>query len=122
MKRALIFLLFILPQLSFVMPEEIINGEYTGWIVKDGFGTYYLYTGCYTLFISQKIKTQFANYENQPVTVNVLSHTQYMNPGDARIDSATVKSAIPDARFNDGLLLLLDVSEGKTPGDVLFSL
>lgn len=121
-KPIVILFILVFPFFSFMRMDIFMPGEYSGWIVKDGFGTYFFYNGCHTMPLSKRIKNQFTAYENQPVSMKIDSITQFIQPGPAQIDSAKIIGAAePDPRFNTDFLLSLSLKSAGDSGLVKIS-
>ncbi len=121
MKRSLLLLLPLSMFLLSFMELFLFPSDVTGWIVKDGFGSFYFYNGCYVSPISKRITDDLEKYAGKPVNLHVYKGVQYINPGNARFDSVAVTGAAqPDSMFSRRLSLTMRVASLKESETLAF--
>jgi hypothetical protein len=93
-------------------------GNYAGVVVFDRWGTCYLFSGVYLMYVSSPRASGLKAYAGKPIVLNAKEVSQPINPGDGLISSyqvvgkPTVNPHHPEARV---LELVLE-GAGQPPG------
>ena len=94
-------------------------GKYKGVVVFDSWGTCYLYSGVYLMYVSEKTKAGLMEYEGRPVEIYAKEVLQPTNPGDGLIGKFDLLSLLDSKPAPPGIrgLSLRAVPEfGPGPG------
>ena len=70
-------------------------GEYSGIVVEDRWGTVYIYSGVYLMYVSEEAKDLLGDRRGMATVVDASDVFQPMNPGDGLIKQLVVLSHSP---------------------------
>jgi hypothetical protein len=69
--------------------------EYSGVVIEDRWGTFYIYAGTYLMYVSKDSQELLRDYIREPITIDAIEVFQPMNPGDGLIKRFVVLDQAP---------------------------
>src|SRR5258708_2664129 len=73
-------------------------GKYCGVVIFDRWGTCFLLSGHFVMYVSEGVKNKLRPYAGQAVQIDASEVSQPINPGDALIKKFQITGRAPDSR------------------------